>query len=255
MTLEDVMHISGEAIPVPVGGQHKAPSLGKQEKAGEPRVRFLSTWESSKGGIQSVHRSIHHFCTEPSLPQLPIHLQVASRQAHANPLESSTRRRYQSGDDRTKQQLAVNQEASDDRGLHSSETCPPPNSPRTTTKHKALAIKRPATDVYQSEVNSKSTTKVVSTPILPASEGRPSTVALKSSVQIDENDDDIVKMAKSKLMKELREGGVDGNEAKPSTAKLSERRVKWKERKHVTGQGEGVLLSGSRMKVAQDPSR
>ena len=290
------MHVSGETIPRPKAKhQPREPreTSRKPDKANEPKVRFLSTWESPRTGKSSLHRSIHHFCTEPSLPQLPVPLQVVSRQAHANPSEST--KKLSAGNEKVKHLRLVIQEGAGDRDLQSSDTCPPPNTPLTTTTVTtgtgASVAKRPASDVYHSstpptnttyagtsmakgtamdevyhvysEDKYKSTAKEPgpSTPLPPTSEGRPSTVALKSSVQIDERDDDIVKLAKSKLKREMRE--VGGSEAaKPSTAaKSSERRVKWREPRQrlVVSRGgdreEMMLVGGARMKVAQDPSR
>jgi hypothetical protein len=47
---------------------------------------FLSKWEGRVGAEGDiVHPTIHHFCTHPREPQLPVHMQVLSRKTHAMP--------------------------------------------------------------------------------------------------------------------------------------------------------------------------
>ncbi len=57
---------------------------------GDQTVVFLSTWSQGVAHTSSTvhltgrtgHGSIHHFCTKPLQPQLPVHLQVMSRKTH-----------------------------------------------------------------------------------------------------------------------------------------------------------------------------
>ena len=245
MTLEDIMHISGQAAPVqsrPLSGQpQKQPGPLHQRKEDEarktdgPQVRFLSTWESSRTGAQPLHRSIHHFCTEPSVPQLPISLQVVSRQAHAKPLNLEDEPSTQS--------------EGTARELQNSQAYPPPNTPSTTTRT-ASEAKRQTPALGKDEQKSGT----IRVDMLPSTGGRPSTVDVKHSSQID--DDDLIKRAKSQLDKELRASAH--RETKPSTAKLGEKRVRIKmteDKMNIGGSEEQITLEGSKMAVVQDPAK
>lgn len=245
------MHISGKALPV----QHQlGDHSSKQDevpKPDEPKVRFLSTWESSRSGPPSFHRSIHHFCTEPSIEQLPIPLQILSGRTHTKPLETEWEDSLDKtgGDESTDQAGAVHETV---RDLPSAKVRPPPNTPHTTTRTTSVA-KGQAPVIRQDD--GKSAKKVT---LLPPG-GRPSTVGVKGSAQVNGNDDDIIERAKGHLKKELRSvQRRDKGETKLPSAKLSERRVKQKEtqlRTSLENNEEQTILGGSRVKVAQDPSK
>ena len=247
------MHISGRGLaPSQRQSQPGTEPSRRQEKlqskSNEPKVHFLQTWESSNSGSPSLHRSIHHFCTEPSIPQLPISLQVASRQAHANPLAAA--RNYDSlKDGTTVEKSDTAQKVVQD--LPDVEmTCPPPNTPYAPTRTTSLTKTQQTSMKHQDGGESflKKANVQQQTP-----ESRPSTVGMKCTSHVD---DDIVQRARSQLERELRGECKSRNEAaKPSTTKLREQRVK---RKPVADQGgdEGQMtLGGSRMKVVQDPSK
>ena len=239
MTLEDIMHISGQALPIPNQAESHPKSPRKQEKlpkSDKPKVRFLSTWESSKPSPQSTHHhSIHHFCMEPSLPQLPIHLQVASRQTHAKPLEGEDLVPDKTVDEATDKSEEIQEKS---RDLSSAKICPPPNTPYTATHATSMSTARGKAPVI-SQDNEKATKP----------SERPHTVSRSSRVSCD--DDDIIERAKSELRKEQR------GEVKLSSAKLREKRVKKKATPlvHIVSEGESIMLGGSRMKVAQDPAK
>ena len=242
------MHVSGQALPTPKLAKSHPKSPRKQEKlppkSNKPKVRFLSTWESSsKTGPQSAqHRSIHHFCMEPSLPQLPVHLQVASRQAHAKPAETKA------GDlvlDKTDNSDKGEEIREKSRDLSSAKVCPPPNTPYTATRATSTSIARGKTPVI-SQDNEIAAKKVASKP-----SEKPRTVSQSSHVKLGD-EDDIVERAKSQLSKELR-----GEARSPSLAKLREKRVKKQATPHDidVGKEEQMMLGGYRMKVAQDPAK
>ncbi len=262
VTLEDVMHISGQALPPPELAKSRPKSPRKKEEkvppstSSEPKVRFLSTWESpSKTGPQSSQRrSIHHFCMEPSLPRLPIHLQVASRQAHAKAVQVTKKE----GDseleggvdgDSDKIETEESREKSQSRDLSSSKVQlhPPPNTPYTVTGATSVPTARGRTPVIRQgdEAAAKENASIRSE--------RPQTVGRSSRItQSDESD--IVERAKSQLSKELR------GELKPrsssSSAKLREKRVKKRATPHFeVDKEEHMVLGGSRMKVAKDPAK
>ena len=239
------MHISGQALSPPKPAEIRPKSPRKQEKlrkSSEPKVRFLSTWESSsKIGPQSTqHRSIHHFCMEPSLPQLPIHLQVASRQAHVKPIE------VEGGDMVLDKTVDGDSDKSEEihkrnRDLSDAKVYPLPNTPYTATRTTSMPIARGKTPVI-SQDNERAAKKVLSK----HSEG-PRTISRSKR----DDEDNIVERAKSQLSKELR-----GEVKPPSSAKSREKRVKKKATPHIeVGEGEQMMLGGSRMTVTQDPAK
>ena len=248
VTLEDIMHVSGQALPTPKLAKSHPESPRKQEKlppkSNEPKVRFLLIWESSsKTGPQSAqHRSIHHFCMEPSLPQLPIHLQVASRQAHAKPVDAKEGDLVLNKTDNSDEGEEVQEKS---RDLSSAKVYPPPNTPYTATGATSTSIARGKTPVI-SQDNETASKKVASKP-----SERPRTVSRSSHVKRDD-EDNIVERAKSQLSKELR-----GEVKSPSSAKLREKKVKKRatHRDIDVGKEEQMMLGGYRMKVAQDPAK
>lgn len=250
------MHISGQAIAV----QTQPPPSPKQRdkvatltKIEEPKVRFLSTWDASRSEAPSLHRSIHHFCTEPSIPQLPIHLQILSKQTHANPVDV-TRKRSLKDEETDKQSDATRKAVCD---LPATQICPPPNTPFTTTGATSVTKRQRTPALDQDEERSAS--KMLDS--LPSG-GRPSTVDVKRSSQFDDDEDDIVKRAKSQLEKELRREHRDRSETKPSTAEAHERGRSTPRRKTTklitnlqSSKKVESAVGASRMKVAQDPSK
>ena len=247
------MYISGRGL-APRQRQAQQP-LRKQEKQSpkldEPKVRFLQTWEPSKGGLQSLHRSIHHFCTEPLIPQLPIPLQVASRHAHANPLADI--KNYSQENGSTTEKTGAGHENVQD--APSGQICPPPNTPyvatRTTSLTKTQALTKTLIPV-EDDAGRASTCRSVCKVDSQSLGGRPSTVGVRSSLQVD---DDIVERARSQLEKELRSERKAKHVAKPSTTKLGEVMVKQKAVSSLDGVEGQMTLGGSQMKVARDPSK
>lgn len=249
VTLEDIMHISGHGLaPSQRQSQPVTEPSRRQEKlqskSNEPKVHFLQTWESSNTGSSSLHRSIHHFCTESSIPQLPIPLQVTSRQAHANPMAAV--RNYDSlKDGSTTEKSDTPQKTV--RDMPDVELiCPPPNSPYAPTRTTSL------TRTQQTPVKHQSVLKKADVQ-QQTLESRPSTVGMKCTSHVD---DDIIQRARSQLEKELRGECKSRNETtNPSTSKLRERRIKQKPVADLRGDKKQMTLGGSRMKVAQDPAK
>ena len=195
---------------------------------------------------------------EPSLPQLPIHLQVASRRAHAKPGQVA---KQEKGDleqeegavggetcsdkiestEKSQEKIQSRDLSSADVNLH-----PPPNTPYTATGTTSVPTVRGRTPVIRrgDEAAAKEKTSKHSE--------RPQTVGRSSGLtQSDESD--IVERAKSQLSKERR------GEAKPSSssAKLREKRVKKGAtlRFEVDKENSNMVLGGSSMKVAKNPSK
>lgn len=82
--LSDVMKIKGTRIQLSNSKtpQSADPELAKQKQ----QAVFLSIWEAGIGTEGEIVRpSIHHFCTHPKEPQLPVHMQVLSRTTHVKP--------------------------------------------------------------------------------------------------------------------------------------------------------------------------
>ena len=259
MTLEDIMHISGQALPTPKPPKTHPKSPRKKDTkklptSSEPKVRFLSTWESPSSSSKTGHphstqrRSIHHFCMELSLPQLPIHLQVASRQAHAKPVEEKERLdpELDKTVDGDSDKFKAEEIRERSRDLSSAKVHPPPNTPYTTTTATSVPITRGRTPVIRQDNEAAANKKDASV----LSE-RPQTVGQSSRIKRSDMDD-IVERAKSQLGRELSE------EVKsPSSAKLGEKRVKKgaTPRRTEVGKEEQLTLGGYRMKVAQDPAK
>ena len=252
MTLEDIMHVSGRGLaPSQRQSQPATEPSRRQEKlpskSNEPKVHFLQMWESSNNGSPSLHRSIHHFCTEPSIPQLPIPLQVASRQAHTNPLAAT--QNYDSLKDGTTIKKSDTAEKTVQVLPDVEITCPPPNSPYASTQTTSLTKTQQTPTKHQDGESFLKKANVHQH----GPESRPSTVSMKCTSHVN---DDIVQRARSQLEKELRGELKSRNEAaKPSTTKLRERKVKQKSDLHEGGDKEQMMLGGSGMKVAQDPSK
>ena len=244
VTLEDIMHISGHGL---TSSQHQSrPGTRKQvnlpSKSSEPKVRFLQTWESFISGAPSLHRSIHHFCTEPSIPQLPIPLQVASRRAHANPLAAA--QNYSLDNGTTIKESDTAQKMLQD--LPDVEIiCPPPNTPYAPTQTASLTKTQQTPLKHQDRESFLNTQQQ-------ALGSRPSTVGMRYTSRVD---DDIIQQARSQLEKELRGERKTMSETKPSKTKLREGRVKQKPVTDPGGDKEKMTLGGSRIKVAQDPSK
>ena len=258
MTLEDIMHISGQALPTPKPPKTHPKSPRKKDTkklptSSEPKVQFLSTWESPSSSSKTGHphstqrRSIHHFCVEPSLPQLPIHLQVASRQAHAKPVEEKERSdpELDKTVDGDSDKFRAEEIRERSRDLSSAKVHPPPNTPYTAATATSVPTARGRTPVIRQD-DEAAANKDAS-----VHSERPQTVGRSSRVRRSD-EDDIVERAKSQLGRELR-----GEVKSPSSAKLREKRVK----KGATPchtevrKEEQMTLGGYRMKVAQDPAK
>ena len=86
VTLEDVLNVTGTRLP----DYPSSPSKDAQPTDVVPsKPLFLSTWDTSVSYPGSTHTSIHHFCTETKLPQLPLPIQILSRQSHTRGFVSS----------------------------------------------------------------------------------------------------------------------------------------------------------------------
>lgn len=109
MTLADIMKVTGKKLDLsfPPGthessdptssgtGEVKDTFLSKWEPdvrgntpsgTGEVKTTFLSKWEADMSAKVGTFRpSIHHFCTHPKKPQLPMPLLVLSRVMHTKP--------------------------------------------------------------------------------------------------------------------------------------------------------------------------
>ena len=88
VTLEDVLNVTGTKLPD--HPTRASPSKDAQPTGFKPpKPLFLSTWDTSVSYPGSTHTSIHHFCTETKLPQLPLPIQLLSRQSHTKGFVSS----------------------------------------------------------------------------------------------------------------------------------------------------------------------
>lgn len=91
VTLADIMKIEGKKMeppPLPTISPTTQQSIDRASlRASQKRqAMFLSKWEPGLGAEGEILRpSIHHFCTHPSEPQLPLHMHVLSRVTHAKP--------------------------------------------------------------------------------------------------------------------------------------------------------------------------
>ena len=196
---------------------------------------------------------------EPSLPRLPIHLQVASRRAHAKPGQVTKKEEGDSereegavdgktcGDKVETTDHEESREKSQSRDLSSANVHlhPPPNTPYTATRTTSVPTVRGRTPVIRQgdEAAAKEKTSKRSE--------RPQTVG-RSSRLTRSDESDIVERAKSQLSKELR------GEMKPSSsAKLRDKRVKKRATPHfeVDKENSKMVLGGSSMKVAKNPAK
>ena len=86
MKLSDIMNVEGAKVEL---ATPKPPKTAEQDSEMAKRRRetiFLSMWESRASAEDKVVvPTIHHFCAHPSLPQLPVHMQVLSMTTHAKP--------------------------------------------------------------------------------------------------------------------------------------------------------------------------
>ncbi len=78
VTIEDLLSINGAAILKP---NNLSVSLKQNDKTNESKFTFLSATEPYYQH-DSGHVSVHHFCTQTTLSQLPFPAQVLSRQLH-----------------------------------------------------------------------------------------------------------------------------------------------------------------------------
>ena len=195
---------------------------------------------------------------EPLLPQLPIHLQVASRQAHAKPVQVTKKEGDSEQEERAVdgetcsdkvETTEESREKSQSRDLSSAKVHlhPPPNTPYTATRTTSVPTVRGRTPVIRQgdEAAAKEKASMHSE--------RPRTV--DHVTQSDESD--IIERAKSQLSKELR-GGMKPSSSS-SSAKLKEKRVIKKRAtpRFEVGKEENskMVLGGSSMKVAKDPAK
>lgn len=193
---------------------------------------------------------------EPPLPQLPIHLQVASRQAHAKPVQVTKKEGDSEQEERAVdgetcsdkvETTEESQEKSQSRDLSSAKVHlhPPPNTPYTATRTTSVPTVRGRTPVIRQgdEAAAKEKASIRSE--------RPQTVDQSSRfTQSDESD--IIERAKSQLSKELR------GEMKPSSSsKLREKRVKKRATPcfEINKENSKMVLGGSSMKVAKNPAK
>ena len=197
---------------------------------------------------------------EPSLPRLPIHLQVASRRAHAKPGQVAKKEKGDS--EQEEEEGAVDGETCSDkidtteksqeriqsRDLSSADVnlYPPPNTPYTATGTTSVPTVRGRTPVIRQDDEAAAKKKTSKRSERPQTVGR-------SSGLMRSDESDIVERAKSQLSKELR------GEAKPlsSSAKLREKRVKKRATPHfeVDKENSKMVLGGSSMKVAKNPAK
>lgn len=196
---------------------------------------------------------------EPSLPRLPIHLQVASRRAHAKPGQVA---KQEKGRDSEQEEEAVDGEMCSDkidtieksqekiqsRDLSSADVNLhlPPNTPYTATGTISVPTVRGRTPVIRQGDEAAAKEKASK------HSERPQTVG-RSSGLTRSDESDIVERAKSQLSKELR------GEAKPlsSSAKLRDKRVKKRAtpRFEINKENSKMVLGGSSMKVAKNPAK
>lgn len=275
VTLEDIFNITGRKIPGeprPTQSQRSplALSLGKSKGDGDrdstqPNLTFLSTWDSNLSKPHLKRASIHHFCTTSLSPQLPLPVQILSRQTHARkPIPICT-------DD-----VSEVGQTDKDRDSNPSDLSilPPPNTPRSPRLIKD--------DVERGRVFSKQTIKKdkpsIYTPpsrqlqISSNSSSCSQTYLLRSQKK-GVDDDDVVAVAQRRLQKELMRPSSVKSEVPVKTNKPTNTRPVTRSglpvtsktenrnevdavvsRKRVT-EDEGLTLAGARMEVINSPSK
>ncbi|XP_064400384.1 uncharacterized protein LOC135346636 isoform X3 [Halichondria panicea] len=76
VTIEDILNITGNTLR----RQPRETMVSQCNK--DSKLSFLSTWDSTLS-----HTSIHHFCMNTTLPQLPVPTQILSRRSHCKQLK------------------------------------------------------------------------------------------------------------------------------------------------------------------------
>ena len=243
VTLADIMKVKGEKVEL---STHQTPP--KKQPDLRRLTLYLSQWDPGLGvGGDIGHPTIHHFCTQPQGPQLPIHMQVLSRNKHTATRGLAVK---PSLTDTTERSTELNRTQS-----ASKET----DSQRGTSKSVSFVPSLPSKQSRSSTVTSRNVT---------------STGVKSLSSLSEEGSTDIVDLAKARLQKETGRKGISSKDttlskAKKPTAKGSQRSKDSAGRSSATpgeskkelspvkeGSGEErMVMAGTRMEVSQNPGR
>lgn len=83
VTLADIMRVKGKKLDSSTLNTKQPSEQGSKDRR---ETAFLSIWEPVIGAGGAIyHPSIHHFCTLPEQPQLPVSMQLLSRKTHVQP--------------------------------------------------------------------------------------------------------------------------------------------------------------------------